>query len=368
MLKIIFFSTPTPNLSQRFSQPWINRKCKRLSRRKRRLYKRARRTGLDSDWSRLRQVVNESRKQCRKAHDKYINETILESTDTKRFYKYIKYKQKDNITVAPLKKDGNTIIDDQKKADILNEQYCSVFSKPNKDIPPIKSPIVGNTMSDIEIKECGVRSLLSRINPQKATGPDNISARFLKEFANEISPALTSIFKVSLNQGTLPADWLHACIVPVYKGGNKNKNLAENYRPVSLTSICCKCLEHIVYSNIMSHLNSNKVLSEYQHGFRENRSCVTQLLTTVNDFARNLNDKKQTDSILLDFSKAFDKVNHFKLCLKVAHYGIRGTTLKWIEAFLRNRTQQVVLNGKHSNKAIVLSGVPQGTVSDATRF
>ena len=86
------------------------------------------------------------------------------------------------------------------------------------------------------------------------------------------------------------------------------------------------------------------------------------MLITVNDFARNLNDKKQTDSILLDFSKAFDKVNHFKLCLKVAHYGIRGTTLKWIEAFLSNRTQQVILNGKHSNLANVLSGVPQGTV------
>eukprot|EP00111_Clytia_hemisphaerica_P008024 TCONS_00023329-protein len=112
----------------------------------------------------------------------------------------------------------------------------------------------------------------------------------------------------------------------------------------------------------MTHLNKNKVLSDYQHGFRENRSCVSQLLTTVNDFAKNLNNKQQTDSILLDFSKAFDKFNHFKLCRKVSHYGIRGSTLKWIEAFLSNRTQQVILNGKHSKKANVLSGVPQGTV------
>ena len=120
-------------------------------------------------------------------------------------------------------------------------------------------------MADIVINESGVSSLLVKLNPQKTSGPDNISARFLKEFADEISPALASIFKSSLNQGSLPKDRLHAFIVPVYKGGNKNKNLAENYRPVSLTSICCKCLEHIVYSNIMSHLNKNKVLSDYQH-------------------------------------------------------------------------------------------------------
>jgi len=221
---------------------------------------------------------------------------------------------------------------------------------------------VDSAMSEINISANGIKSLLDRLKPHKATGPDNVSARFLKEFSSEITPALTLIFKTSLRQGSLPEDWLHAYIVPAYKGGNKDKNLPENYRPVSLTSICCKTLEHIVYSNVMSHLNKNKVLSSYQHGFRENRSCVSQLLITVNDFARNLNDQKQTDTILLDFSKAFDKVNHFKLCLKAAHYGIRGSTLKWIEAFLHNRTQQVVLNGKFSEKASVLSGVPQGTV------
>ena len=353
---------PTKTLRQRFSQPWVNRKCRRLSRRKKRLYKRARRTRLESDWLRFRNVVNECRKQCRKAHDKYINENILESTDTKHFYKYVKYKQKDNITVAPLKKNGSIIIDDQKKANILNEQYCSVFSKPNKDIPPIRSPSVEDTMPEIDINKTGVEALLNRLNTQKATGPDGISSRFLKEFSAEISSPLTLIFNLSLKSGTLPRDWLHAFVVPVYKGGNKDKNKAENYRPVSLTSICCKCLEHIVYSNIMTHLNLNNILSDYQHGFREKRSCVSQLLTTINDFARNLNDKKQTDSILLDFSKAFDKVNHFKLCLKVSHYGIRGTTLKWIKAFLSNRTQQVLLNGKSSDTANVLSGVPQGTV------
>ena len=112
----------------------------------------------------------------------------------------------------------------------------------------------------------------------------------------------------------------------------------------------------------MKHLNNNDILCYEQHGFRNNRSCESQLLITTNDFAKGLNDKHQIDSILLDFSKAFDKVNHFKLGLKLTHYGIKGNYLKWIQSFLNNRTQQVVLNGTVSDPANVLSGVPQGTV------
>ena len=112
----------------------------------------------------------------------------------------------------------------------------------------------------------------------------------------------------------------------------------------------------------MGYLNKNKILSEVQHGFREKRSCESHLLITTKDFASALNDGKQIDSILLDFSKAFDKVNHYKLCQKLQHYGIRGKCLRWIEAFLYGRTQQVIVDGSFSDKAPVVSRVPQGTV------
>ena len=109
-------------------------------------------------------------------------------------------------------------------------------------------------------------------------------------------------------------------------------------------------MEHILYSNILKHLKEHNILSNFQHGFRQNRSCTSQLLLTVNDFANALNDGKQIDSILLDFSKAFDKVNHFKLILKLKHMGIQGKPDEWINAFLTGRTQQVVLNGMFSDK------------------
>ena len=114
----------------------------------------------------------------------------------------------------------------------------------------------------------------------------------------------------TLYQGKIPDDWRQALIAPIHKAGNKNKTVAENYRPVSLTTVTCKVLEHIIHSHIISHLDRHNVLHDNQYGFRRKRSCETQLLKTVHDLAKTLNDKGQTDSILLHFSKAFDKVCH----------------------------------------------------------
>ena len=119
---------------------------------------------------------------------------------------------------------------------------------------------------------------------------------------------------------------------------------------------------HILYSHIYSHLSAHNILCDEQHGFRHARSCETQLLLTINDFAVNLNNKGQTDVILLDFSKAFDKVSHQHLYHKLNHYDIRGSLLEWLKHFLSNRQQQVIVNGEQSDPADVTSGVPQGTV------
>ncbi|KAK7093437.1 hypothetical protein V1264_012780 [Littorina saxatilis] len=112
----------------------------------------------------------------------------------------------------------------------------------------------------------------------------------------------------------------------------------------------------------MQHLQKNNILTDVQHGFRKQRSCESQLIVTVHDIAQNLAKKNQVDTVLLDFSKAFDKVPHQRLQHKLHYYGVRGSTLNWIQSFLSDRTQRVAIEGVQSTPAPVTSGVPQGTV------
>ena len=109
------------------------------------------------------------------------------------------------------------------------------------------------------------------------------------------------------------------------------------------------------------HFNQNNILYDLQHGFRENRSCETQLIQLVEDLARNMTSGKHTDLILLDFSKAF-KVNHLKLLYRLQVHSVQGKTLGWIESFLVGRTQCVVLDGEASSELSFSSGVLQGSV------
>ncbi len=182
----------------------------------------------------------------------------------------------------------------------------------------------------------------------------------LKQCADEISPCLSEIFRQSLSSATLPIDWTKANVAPIFKKGNRHE--PANYRPVSLTSVCCKLLEHIICSHTRKHLERYNILTHLQHGFRSGHSCESQLLVPTHDLLRNFDNNTQVDLAILDFSKAFDTVPHQPLLRKLEHYGIKGTLNSWIESFLTKRSQSVVVNGAKSSSVPVLSGVPQGTV------
>ena len=352
---------PTKQISTNTKQRWINHSIKRLSRKKQRYFNRARVSKLQSDWHSYKNIKKELQKECRQAYSNYVNNLV--NTDdgptSKKLWSFIKKQRHDYCGVAPLEDCGITYSKPQEKADILNRFFASVFIQ-DDSLPPVMESDPIPDMPPIQIHTEGVLHLLLGLKTSKATGPDKIPSRLLKELAYQISPALTLLYRASISQGTVPLDWKLANVVPIFKKGSKS--CPSNYRPVSLTSICCKILEHIIYSSIWHHLEEHNIICNEQHGFRAGHSCETQLLITIHDFAQNLNNRKQTDVILLDFTKAFDKVSHKRLCSKLAHYGIRGALLTWINDFLTGRTQRVIVNGCISDDTGVSSGVPQGTV------
>ena len=137
------------------------------------------------------------------------------------------------------------------------------------------------------------------IKENKAKEPDGIPGDLLKLCAHEIADVYYLLFQASKDQGILPSEWKRANVVPVYKKGDRGR--VEDYKPISLTSVSSKILEHIIYRSIMDHFEPHPLLNNNQHGFRQRTSCETLLIITVNDFSRCLNRQEQVDAVLLDF-------------------------------------------------------------------
>ena len=194
----------------------------------------------------------------------------------------------------------------------------------------------------------------------KAIGPDGIHPRIFKETSDTLAFPLHLIFRSSLQHGMIPNEWKIAHVTSVYKKGSKHSK--ENYKPISLTSIVCRVMERILKNKIIDHLERNDLLLNEQYGFRSKRSCVLQLLETLEEWTSCVDRGHSLDVIYFDFAKAFDSVPHKRILSKMHSYGIRGKILNWIEKFLSGRKQRVVLNGFKSPWSNVISGVPQGSV------
>ena len=198
------------------------------------------------------------------------------------FYQYINGQKKDTQGIPPLKRRNCSGVAESEleQADKFNGQFTDVFNKNEHSLVPLPNRSAP-FMNYIVVSAAGVTKLLKGLNPSKALRPDELHPRVLKELASELGPVFAHLFQQSIDMGEIPKEWSLANICPLFKKGDGS--LACNYRPVSLTCVPCKLIEHIVCSNIMAHLDEHNLLSGRQHAFQKRHSCETQLITVIND-------------------------------------------------------------------------------------
>jgi hypothetical protein len=263
----------------------------------------------------------------------------------KAFYRYVNSKLKTKRGVANLKRENGSLAEtDIGKANMLNNFFSSVFTHEDKHHLPLTQELeVTNPLTDVEITEQEVDKLLQQLNSDKLPGPEGIHPRILKECLSLLSAGIQKLYRKSLDAGTVPEDWRTGHVTPIFKKGAGTQ--VGNYRPVSLTSVVCKVMEKIIRKAILDHLTNKGILSEYQHGFGNGRSFSTQLLHVVDRVSEILDRGVAVDAVYLYFAKAFNKVPHERLLLKLEMYGVKGKILRWVRSFFTDRRQRVVLSG-----------------------
>ena len=198
--------------------------------------------------------------------------------------------------------------------------FSSVFTREDTSSLPVPETKFngseGERLGQLVVTPEVVASKINNMKENyKSPGVDGISTKILKEIVEQISTPLAHVFNMSLQEGIVPLEWKEANLIPLFKKGSRNKSV--HYRPVSLTSVICKVLETIIRDHMVDFLLKHKLINPSQHGFLKARSCLTNLLCFFEEITKWVDEGSQ----VLDFQKAFDKVQHQRLILKLKSHG-----------------------------------------------
>ena len=363
-----------PSTVKTFSptKPWFDRACSRTVLSK----ERAHMSFQSSPSAVTHASFNSARNRCtsrlRKKKFSFIKRKteILNSSPTEKNFWSLANKILNNFCKSnfpPLiRPDGSIACSPAEKATLFGSLFSSNSSVDDSLAPEPPTLPLSNPMPMPIISTRKVRRVLTSLKTGKASGPDQIPAWFLKEFAAEIAPVLCRLFRLILSTCIYPTTWKHALVQPVPKKGDHSN--PSNYRPIALTSTIAKVFETLLNAHFINHLESNCLLSDHQYGFRKARSTGDLLSYLTDLWSSSLRDFGESFIIALDISKAFDRVWHKALLAKLPTYGFTPSLCNLISSFLSNRFISVVVDGATSSPFPVSSGVPQGSVLSPTLF
>ena len=288
----------------------------------------------------------------------------IQKFNNKYFFKYAaRYKNVPALPNILLDGENNPVTDQKEIADLLQDQFKSVFSSPNNstnNFSFMENISIQYPFPEFYITNNDVITAIDEIKTSSSCPNYDIPAVVFKKCKQTLSEPLKLFFIKSFASGLIPQAYKNQLIIPLFKKGLRTK--PENYRPISLTAHTIKILERILRKKLLFYFEANNLFNSNQHGFRSNKSCSTQLLSHVHNIISNSLNGNDTDCVYVDFAKAFDKVDHKLLIQKLNFYQVPKNYLNWITNFLTDRIQTVSVNNQYSYSTPVLSGVGQGTV------
>jgi hypothetical protein len=349
---------------------WYNGYLRRLCRTQQRDHRSATRDSNDFTWEKYRTSRNlytQEVQRVKREHEEEQATKLVGSIkeNPKKWWTTAKETlgiNKNHNLPSMVSSNGTIHDSDTDKANLFNEYFTGIQSlqtePPQLDEPEVDQD--GPHLDSITATEQDVTDLLSILDVNKAYGPDDISPRVLKEAAPVIVTSITRLFNMSLASGVFPASWKMANVVPIYK--KAEEFFTSNYRPISLLSILAKVFERVVFKYLFNYFRDNFMISIWQSGFLPGTSTVTQLIEIYDQFCKAVSAGKDIRVVFLDISKAFDRVWHEGLIYKLKGHGITGTLLRWLQSYLDDRKQRVIINGAKSEWGSIKAGVPQGSV------
>ena len=350
--------------------PWITKPLKTLLNKQKRLYRNFKRHGYKpEDKIRVDNFNADCMIAINNAKETYLgnigNQLADPNTSQKTYWKILnKVMNKCRAPkIPPLLVNNKFIVNCKEKViefAILFSEQCSPLT--NNSTLPNFAYITNARLNNIVISEVEIITLIRNLNTGKASGPDGLSAHMLHMCDDTIAVPLKIIFESILSTGVYPDLWKSANVSPIHK--KSDKQIINNYRPISLLPICSKLFEKIIFNQLYSFFNDNHLITKNQSGFRAGDSTTNQLIELVNEIQKSFDDRCSFEvrSVFLDISKAFDKVWHEGLIFKLKQNGICGPLIDLLGNYLKNRKQRVVINGSYSNYFQIKSGVPQGSV------